>query len=480
MFLYMLGLLSGNRILTKTMKLLASRNRQTIAMRMKWPLGFLALLVGVSAHSPVAASIATCGVDTRAAMVVNVTTGRTLYEHNVDTPIPPASITKVLTLYLVFEAIEEGRVHLKDQVFVSYNSAGTGGSRMHVLAGTLVTLEELIKGMAVDSGNDACVAAAEHVAGSEPLFVAWMNRKAQELGMHNSHFINTNGLPASGQVTTARDMAKLSLAYLRRFPESLRIHSLQTYTYNGVTQHNRNRLLGHCPGVDGIKTGWIRASGYNLLATAKRGDTRLLVVVMGAPNPSARLAETRKLIEVGFQKAASGSSVIELADLTSYQDPYGPPPAKIAAHGQPQKAGSAKTWRARRTAPAVASRQRAPRTGSQSQQYTKSITPKLHLNVTDTVHASKAKRDDRKHQVQAPTSVGVSTPKVAKNSPVQSGKGLKSGVSSGNGKRVGTKPAKAEPSTVLQKKSGGPPREKSADAKNKSKPQAKRQSSTST
>jgi D-alanyl-D-alanine carboxypeptidase (penicillin-binding protein 5/6) len=334
--------------------------------------------------------------------------------------------------------------------------------------------------MAVDSGNDACVAAAEHVAGSEPLFVAWMNRKAHELGMHNSHFINTNGLPASGQVTTARDMAKLSLAYLRRFPESLRIHSLQSYTYNGVTQHNRNRLLGHCPGVDGIKTGWIRASGYNLLATAKRSDTRLLVVVMGAPNPSARLAETRKLLEVGFQKAATGSSVIELADLTSYQDPYGPPPGKIAAHGQPQKARSAKTWRARRSAPAVASRQRVQRTSGQSQQYTNNITTKQHLNVTDTVHASKAKRDDRKHQVQAPTSAGVSTSKVARTSSAQSGKGLKSGVSADSGKRIVEKPAKAGPSTVLQKKSGGPPREKSADAKKKSKPQAKRQSSTST
>ena len=125
--------------------------------------------------------------------------------------------------------------------------------------------------------------------------------------MNNSTFVNPNGLPAKGQVTTARDMAKLSAAYLQRFPESLRVHSMRCYTYNNITQRNRNRLLGTCPGVDGLKTGWIVASGYNLAATAKRGNTRLLAVLLGAPTPGARAEETARLLEDGFQRVASNS-----------------------------------------------------------------------------------------------------------------------------------------------------------------------------
>jgi D-alanyl-D-alanine carboxypeptidase len=456
-------------------------------MKMKWPLGFLVLLVGVTAQIPAAASSSTCGVDTRAAMVINVTTGKTLHEHNADTPIPPASITKVLTLYLVFEAMEEGRVHLKDQVFISHRSAGTGGSRMHILAGTEVSLEELIKGMAVDSGNDACVAAAEHVAGSEALFVAHMNRKAQELGMHNSHFINTNGLPARGQITTARDMAKLSLAYLRRFPESLRIHSLQTYTYNGVTQHNRNRLLGHCPGVDGIKTGWIAASGYNLLATAKRGDTRLLVVVLGAPNPAARLVETRKLLEVGFHKAAIGSSVIELADLTSYEDPYGPPPGKILPRGKPRKTGLTKKLRAGRTASSVASKEPARLSKNNPQRHMKAAASRQHQETTNVAHTTKSQQYKKARRANPPTSGKLPQTGVAKTASsqssalsVQTGSVSKSGASSGSLKGPGKKPANAEPNPVFQKQSRVTPKEKAVDAKKKTKPQAKKHSSTST
>jgi len=243
----------------------------------------------------------------RSAILLETTTGKVLFEQNPDAAIPPASVTKLMTLYLVYEAMREGRAHPWDNVKISKRAAGTGGSRMHVRAGTEVPLEELIKGMAVDSGNDACVAAAEHISGSLEDFVVAMNRKARELGMNNSTFVNPNGLPAKGQVTTARDMAKLSAAYLQRFPESLRVHSMQFYTYNNVTQRNRNRLLGTCPGVDGLKTGWIVASGYNLAATAKRGNTRLLAVLLGAPTPGARAEETARLLEDGFQRVASNS-----------------------------------------------------------------------------------------------------------------------------------------------------------------------------
>jgi D-alanyl-D-alanine carboxypeptidase len=288
-------------------------------------------------------------VNARGVIVINVASGKVLYEQNADAAVPPASITKILTLYLVHEAIREGRVHLWDRVSISSKAANTGGSKMFIQAQTEVTLEELIKGMAVDSGNDACVAAAEHLAGNVADFVFRMNRKAQELGMTHSHFENTNGLPARGQVTTARDMARLSLAYLQRFPEALRIHSMQHFTYNGVTQHNRNRLLGKCPGVDGIKTGWVAASGYNLVATAKRGDTRLLTVVLGAPNPGARAKETTRLIEVGYQKLALGSPVIEVADLASQPCDDGPPPTRTHRVGKSAKAVAAHKTKAKGT-----------------------------------------------------------------------------------------------------------------------------------
>lgn len=244
-------------------------------------------------------------INARSAVLVDMESGNVLYEQDADTPIPPASITKILSLYLVFEAIKEGQVHLSDRVEVSSRAASMPPSRMGLRAGTHVPLEELIKGMAVVSGNDASVAVAEHISGSVERFVARMNAKARELGMANSHFMTPNGLPAPGQLTTARDIAKLSVAYLRRFPESLSIHSMQAYAYGRSAHHNANRLLGKCPGVDGLKTGFVCAAGYNITATAKRGGVRILAVVMGARSPWIRLAETEKLIEAGFRECGS-------------------------------------------------------------------------------------------------------------------------------------------------------------------------------
>lgn len=253
-------------------------------------------------------------VNAKSAILIDMTDGRVLYEQNADTLIPPASITKVITLYLVFDAIREGRVHLWDSVKVSHAAASTGGSRMGLRAGRDVQLQELIRGAAVVSGNDACVALAEHLSGSVDAFVRKMNAKARELGMTRTVFMTPNGLPASGQVTTARDISKLSMAYLRRFPESLAIHSMQSYTYINSTHHNANRLLGKCPGVDGLKTGFVCAAGYNITATAKRGDTRLLAVVLGAPSAGVRTAQTTKLIEAGFHRVNAGSLEYVVAD----------------------------------------------------------------------------------------------------------------------------------------------------------------------
>ncbi|NLI81544.1 MAG: D-alanyl-D-alanine carboxypeptidase [Deltaproteobacteria bacterium] len=243
-------------------------------------------------------------IDARSAMIVETHTGSTLLEYNADETIEPASFTKVLTLYLVFEALREGRVRLSDELWISEAAWRTGGSKMFVGMGTKVPLEELIKGITVVSGNDACVAVAEHLNGSVESFVNAMNVKAKELGMTRSHFMNPHGLPAEGQVTTARDMAKLGSSYLRSFPEAIRYHSIREYTYNNITQYNRNHLLLKDPSVDGLKTGFVGAAGYHLSATAQREGMRLLAVVMGAATPGAREREALKLLNFGFRNYA--------------------------------------------------------------------------------------------------------------------------------------------------------------------------------
>jgi D-alanyl-D-alanine carboxypeptidase len=253
-------------------------------------------------------------VNARSAMLVDMTNGKVLYEQNADVLIPPASITKVLTLYLVFEAIRDGRLHLWDNVKVSSRAAKTGGSRMGLRTGDVVPVGEVIKGMAVVSGNDACVAIAEHMNGSVEAFVRQMNIKARQLGMNDSTFQTPNGLPAKGQFTTARDIARLSTAYLRRYPESLNIHSMQSYTYRTSTHRNANRLLGTCQGVDGLKTGFVCASGYNLAATAIRGDHRLIAVVLGAPSAGVRATETAKLLEMGYDSLNTGTVLVRAID----------------------------------------------------------------------------------------------------------------------------------------------------------------------
>ena len=237
----------------------------------------------------------------RSAILMDMTTGRILFTHNADDPLPPASITKVLSLYLADEAIRNGKVRPTDPVKISRKAGRTGGSKMFIQAGSEIPLEELLKGMAVVSANDASVAVAEYIGGDVERFVEQMNRKARELGMNRSFFKNPNGLPARGQFTTARDIMILAGDYLRRFPESLDLHSQQYYTYHDITQRNRNSLLGQYPNADGLKTGWVAKGGYHIVATAKRGNTRLIAVVMGAKTPSIRAREAERLLDEGFR-----------------------------------------------------------------------------------------------------------------------------------------------------------------------------------
>lgn len=237
----------------------------------------------------------------RSAILFDMTTDRILYTRNADAPVQPASITKVLSLYIATEAIREGNVHPGDPVKISRKAGRTNGSKMFIKAGSKIPLKELLKGMAVVSANDASVAVAEYVGGNVQGFVERMNRKARELGMTRSFFVNPNGLPAKGQVTTARDALTLACYYIRRFPESLNIHSQQYFTYRDITQLNSNNLLTLYPNVDGLKTGWVRKAGYHIIATAKRGDTRLIAVVMGAKNHAIRTRETERLLDEGFR-----------------------------------------------------------------------------------------------------------------------------------------------------------------------------------
>jgi len=240
-------------------------------------------------------------IESKAALLAEPETGSILYEYNADLQIPPASLTKLLTLYIVFEELEKGTIHLDDEVYISHRAWKTGGSQMFLEVGHKVSLEELIKGIAVVSGNDACVAVAEHIAGTVESFVALMNRKAQELGMTQSHFANPHGLPDPQEYSTARDMAQLAMAYINRFPQALAYHSMKEFTYNNIVQYNRNRLLIKDPSVDGLKTGFVAEGGYHLIATAKRDGMRLIAVVMGATKPSIREKDAMQLLNYGFR-----------------------------------------------------------------------------------------------------------------------------------------------------------------------------------
>jgi len=239
----------------------------------------LLLMIGAT---PVRAAHGRAGeLRAKSAIAMDLATGNIVYEQNADEQIAPASLTKVLTLYLAFEALQEKRLALTDTVLVTPEATLAGGSRMNIRSGERVIVRELMKGIAVASGNDACVALAQHLCGSEDVhpFVAAMNAKARELGMTDTVFKNPNGMPAEGQLTTARDMLKLSASYLRRFPQALIFHSMTTYVHNNRNHHNANRLLSSYEGVDGLKTGYVRSSGYNNVVTAKRGDARVVAVV---------------------------------------------------------------------------------------------------------------------------------------------------------------------------------------------------------
>jgi len=226
---------------------------------------------------------------------------RVLAERDADAPMEPASLTKIMSSYVVLREIAAGHIALGETVTVSQKAWRTPGSRTFIEVGKRLTVENLLKGMIIQSGNDASVALAEHVAGSEDTFAQMMNTEAQRLGMSNTHFSNSTGLPDPAMHTTARDLALLTMALIHDFPEAYTWYSIKKFTYNDITQYNRNKLLWRDDSVDGVKTGHTDGAGYCLVASAVRDGMRLISVVLNARSTSIRTQESQALLNYGFR-----------------------------------------------------------------------------------------------------------------------------------------------------------------------------------
>ncbi|MDR1021095.1 MAG: D-alanyl-D-alanine carboxypeptidase [Synergistaceae bacterium] len=269
-----------------------------------------ALVMLLSAAALLASARADAALENvRGAILMNLKSESVLYIQDENRKVPPASLTKVMTMYVASDAISADKVSLSDSVKISRRAASQGGSSLHLKEGDVVSLDLLLAGAAAVSGNDAAVAVAEHVSGSVTEFLRLMNAKASELGMKNTKYVNVNGLPAQEQVTTARDMLTLTKRYISDYPDNLRYHNIPSIEYGGFVNTNKNPLLESCPGADGLKTGWVNASGYSLIGTAKRGDIRLVSVVLGGVKPEDMARESLRLIEAGFKTVASGGKI---------------------------------------------------------------------------------------------------------------------------------------------------------------------------
>jgi D-alanyl-D-alanine carboxypeptidase (penicillin-binding protein 5/6) len=234
-------------------------------------------------------------------LLIDFKSGRALGSMNQDERLDPASITKLMTAYAVFRAIKSGQINLDDEVQVSEKAWRTPGSRMFIEVGTRVSVELLLPGMIIQSGNDASVALAEHVAGTEATFAEVMNQLAAELGMTNTHYVNSTGLPAENHYTSATDISILATALIREFPDYYRWYSQKQFSYNGISQGNRNALLWRDESVDGMKTGYTESAGYCLVSSAERDGMRLIAVVLGTDSPAARASESQALLNYGFR-----------------------------------------------------------------------------------------------------------------------------------------------------------------------------------
>ncbi|MEE8262302.1 MAG: D-alanyl-D-alanine carboxypeptidase family protein [Gammaproteobacteria bacterium] len=261
------------------------------------------LMLFVSASSFAAAPILPSPptLDARAYLLLDYHSGEILAEKAIDDPVEPASLTKLMTAYVVASELASAHVSLDDRVTVSEKAWRMGGSRMFIEVDTQVAVEDLLRGVIVQSGNDASVALAEHVSGTEEAFAAIMNQHAIQLGMSGSSFVNSTGLPDPDHYTTTRDMAILAAALKRDFPDIYDLHAMREFTFNGIRQFNRNKLLWRDESIDGVKTGYTDSAGYCLVASAQRGDMRLISVVMGSTSENTRVKASQALLNYGFR-----------------------------------------------------------------------------------------------------------------------------------------------------------------------------------
>lgn len=244
----------------------------------------------------------TIQTEAKAAILLDATTGTVLFEKNADEALPPSSMSKMMTVYLVFQRLKDGRLSLDDKFHVSEYAWRKGGSKMFIEVGKEIRVEDLLRGVIVQSGNDAAIVLAEGVAGSEEAFAAEMNEEGRRMGLTNSVFMNATGWPAEGQHVSVRDLATIALHTIRDFPEYYAYYSEREFIYNGIHQPNRNPILNGSPGADGLKTGHTEEIGYGLTGSAERDGRRLILAVNGLPSERARAQETRNILEWGFRE----------------------------------------------------------------------------------------------------------------------------------------------------------------------------------
>jgi D-alanyl-D-alanine carboxypeptidase (penicillin-binding protein 5/6) len=258
-----------------------------------------AALAALAAHSQTP-PVAPPPIAAKAYVLVDTLSGQTLAAAAENERFEPASLTKLMTAWLAFDALRAGKLDPAKQVTVSEGASQASGSRMFLASGQKVAVQDLLRGMVVQSANDAAVALAEAIAGSQAAFVVTMNAQAQRMGLANTHFENATGMPAPGHVSSARDLAKLAEALIREFPEQYALYAQREFSFNNINQANRNRLLWTDPTVDGMKTGFTESAGYCLVASAKRGERRLVSVLLGAQSDMLRTTESQKLLNFGF------------------------------------------------------------------------------------------------------------------------------------------------------------------------------------
>jgi len=289
---------------TPKLKNMTESSKSVFAKPAQMICAFISLLIAATTPAAYAASIGAPpapDIAARGYLLMDHNSGHVIASRKADERLEPASLTKMMTSYVILSELNSGKISLNDEVLISEKAWRMPGSRTFVEVGKRVSVETLLKGMIIQSGNDATVALAEYIAGSEETFANLMNQTANALGMGASHFVNSTGLPHADHYTNARDMATLAQALIRDFPEHYAWYSIKEFTYNGIKQYNRNKLLWQDDKVDGIKTGHTEAAGYCLVSSAKQDEMRLISVVLGAKSENGRARESQKLLSYGFR-----------------------------------------------------------------------------------------------------------------------------------------------------------------------------------